>query len=87
MNASNAPEAAPARSAGRAILVGGLICGVLDITSAIIISIVSGSSPMRMLQGIAGALLGPVTFEKGVATAALGLAMHFCVAFTATAIF
>ncbi|MDQ2870683.1 MAG: hypothetical protein M3S32_08070 [Acidobacteriota bacterium] len=60
---------------------------MLDITSAIIISIVSGSSPMRMLQGIAGALLGPVTFEKGAATAALGLAMHFGVAFTATAIF
>ncbi len=67
--------------------MGGLICGVLDITSAIIISIVSGSSPMRMLQGIAGALLGPVTFERGVATAALGLLMHFCVAFTATTIF
>ncbi|MEP6768351.1 MAG: hypothetical protein ABJC61_06755 [Acidobacteriota bacterium] len=87
MNAFNAAQAAPARSAGGAILMGGLVCGVLDITSAIIISIVSGSSPMRMLQGIAGALLGPVTFERGFATAALGLAMHFCVAFTATAIF
>ena len=40
-----------------------------------------------MLQGIAGALLGPVTFQGGAATAALGLAMHFGVAFTATAIF
>ena len=39
-----------------------------------------------MLQGIAGALLGPVSFEYGAATAALGLAMHFGVAFTATAI-
>ena len=77
----------PARSARRAILWGGLICGVLDISSAIIIAIANDSSPVRMLQGIAGALLGPVTFEGGAATAAMGLAMHFGVAFTATAIF
>lgn len=75
------------RTAGSAILWGGLICGVLDITSAVIISIASGSSPLRMLQGIAGALLGPSAFEAGFATAALGLAMHFAVALTATAIF
>jgi hypothetical protein len=64
-----------------------LICGVLDISSAVIISIANGGSPVRMLQGIAGALLGPAAFEGGFATAALGLAMHFGVAFTATAIF
>lgn len=64
-----------------------MICGVLDISSAVIISITNGGSPVRMLQGIASALLGPVSFEKGFATAALGLFMHFCVAFTATAIF
>jgi len=77
----------PRRSAGRAILWGGLACGVLDITSAIIISLANGGSPVHMLQGIAGALLGPVSFEYGAATAALGLAMHFGVAFTAAAVF
>ena len=86
-NGSGAPRYGPARSAGRAILWGGVICGVLDITSAIIIALANGGSPVRMLQGIAGALLGPVTFQGGVATAALGLAMHFGVAFTATAVF
>jgi hypothetical protein len=75
------------RTAGRAILWGGLICGVLDISSAVIISLANGGSPVRMLQGIAGALLGPVSFQYGAVTAALGLAMHFGVAFTATAIF
>lgn len=83
-------EGGAARSpgtAGRAILWGGLICGVLDIGSAVAISIANGGSPVRMLQGIAGALLGPAAFEGGSATAALGLAMHFGVAFTATAIF
>ena len=79
--------ARPHRSPGRAILWGGSICGVLDIGSAVIISIANGGSPVRMLQGIAGALLGPATFEGGLATAALGLAMHFGVAFTATTVF
>jgi len=40
-----------------------------------------------MLQGIAGAVLGPKTFDLGLATAALGLAMHFLVALTATLLF
>ena len=75
------------RSARRAILWGWLSCGVLDITSAIIISITSGSTPIRMLQGVAGAVLGPQTYDLGLATAALGLVMHFCVALTATVIF
>ena len=75
------------RSPGRAIVWGWLSCGVLDITSAIIISIASGSTPIRMLQGIAGAVLGPRTFELGAATAALGLAMHFLVALAATSVF
>jgi hypothetical protein len=83
------PDTSPERprSARRAILWGWLTCGVLDITSAIIISITSGSTPIRMLQGIAGALLGAKTFELGFATAAMGLAMHFCVALTATLVF
>jgi len=84
---SNRGAASPPSTAGRAILWGGLICGILDIGSAVVISIANGGSPVRMLQGIAGALLGPVSFEKGAATAVMGLAMHFCIAFTSTAIF
>ena len=75
------------RSAGRAILWAWLLCGVLDITSAIVISLANESSPFRMLQGIASAVLGPLSFEGGFATAALGLAMHFLVALTAALVF
>ena len=82
-----APAEENGRTPGRAILGAGLLCGVLDITSAVVIAIASGGSPFHMLQGIAGALLGPATFQGGVATAALGLVMHFGVAFTAAAIF
>ena len=80
------PEAG-GRSAGRAILRGWLLCGVLDITSAIVIALANKGSPIRMLQGIAGAVMGPNAFEGGLATAALGLAMHFGVALAATVLF
>jgi hypothetical protein len=75
------------RSAGRAILWAWLLCGVLDITSAIVIALANKGSPVRMLQGIAGAVLGPATFRYGLMTAALGLAMHFTVALAAAATF
>lgn len=75
------------RSAGRAFLWGWLACGVLDLTSAVVISIANNGSPFRMLQGIASAVLGPKSFEWGFATAAMGFAMHFLVALTATSIF
>jgi hypothetical protein len=87
LNDTRASAAQAPRKAGRAILWGGLICGVLDISSAVIISLANDGSPVRMLQGIAGSLLGPASFQGGFATAALGLVMHFGVAFAATSIF
>ena len=75
------------RSRSRAIFWGWILCGVLDITSAVIISIAYKSTPFRMLQGIAGAVFGPKTFDYGFATAAIGLLMHFGVALAATSIF
>jgi len=72
----------------RAILWGWLICGVMDINAAFISAYVQGGTPpIRLLQGVAGALVGPTTFDRGLTTAALGLAMHFSVAFTVTLIF
>jgi len=80
-------EDAGGRSRGRAIFWGWILCGVLDITSAVIISIRANSSPVRMLQGIAGAVLGPKTFDYGFATAAMGLVLHSCVALAAAVLF
>ena len=74
-------------SVRRAIVWAWLACGILDITSAVVITILSGSKPARMLQGIAASVLGPQSFEMGAATAILGLAMHFLVALSATLVF
>jgi hypothetical protein len=65
----------------------GLIAGILDVTSAFVIAGLKGMGSIRMLQGIASGLLGPQSFEGGIATAALGLAIHFLIAFTAAAVF
>ena len=70
-----------------AIFTAGLLCGVMDITAAFLIWAPKGVSPGRLLQGIAGGLLGPASFHGGRATSALGLAFHFLIAFTAAAVF
>ena len=59
----------------------------MDITSAIIITISRGSTVTRLLQFIASGLLGPQAFQGGTATAVLGLALHFLIAFTLVAVF
>ena len=65
----------------------GLIAGILDITSAFVIAGIKGTGSIRMLQGIASGLLGQRSFKGGMATAGLGLAIHFLIAFTAAAVF
>jgi uncharacterized membrane protein YagU involved in acid resistance len=72
----------------RAILWAGSICGVLDLSAACIdVRLNLDMGPVRLLQNVAGALLGPATYDGGLATAALGLLLHFTVAFSATTIF
>src|SRR5882762_10028184 len=70
-----------------AILWGGLLCGVLDITAALVVYGTMGAKPLRLLQGIASGLLGPRTYSGGTATALLGLLCHFVIAFSAAAVF
>src|SRR5205809_1921136 len=71
----------------RAIASAGLIAGILDITSAFVIAGIKGTGSIRMLQGIASGLLGARSFEGGLRTAGLGLAIHFFIALTAATLF
>ncbi len=68
-------------SLGRTLLLGWLAVGTVDILDAIIMTLWRGGVPTRMLQGIASGLLGPSSFEGGTATAALGLGLHYFIAF------
>jgi hypothetical protein len=75
------------RAAVRTIAITGLIVGAMDITSAFILAISRGSTVTRLLQFVASGLLGPKAFEGGAATAALGLGLHFVIAFSVVTIF
>jgi hypothetical protein len=69
------------------IATGGLVVGIPDITSAFITWWCKGVGPVRGLQGIAAGLLGSQSFQGGLATAGLGLAIHFFVAFMVVIVF
>lgn len=69
------------------ICLGGLACGVLDISAALIRYRQVGVGPERLLQGIASGMLGPRAFDGGAATAFLGLCCHFFIAFAAASVF
>lgn len=71
----------------RAVLWGGLVAGALDISAAFINSASRGRSPMWVLQSIASGVLGPNAFKGGLQTAALGAALHFLIAFAASAVY
>lgn len=70
-----------------AILVGGSIAGVLDITYAIAFSVLRGGTAVQLLQTVASGLLGASSYEGGIATATLGLSLHFLLAFMFAAAF
>src|ERR1700751_4977191 len=71
----------------RAIVTTGVVVGVLDISSAFVIWWQRGVTIQRGLQGIAAGLLGAKSYEGGAATAGLGLALHFFVAFVVVSAF
>ena len=71
----------------RAIVTAGLVVGVLDISSALVIWWQRGVALQRGLQGIAAGLLGTKAYEGGMATVGLGLALHFFVAFMVVSVF
>jgi uncharacterized membrane protein YagU involved in acid resistance len=75
-------------SSRRAILLGGLAAGILDITYAIVVSrLLRGTDAVTVLQSVASGLLGESAYDGGAATAALGLFLHFVIAFTAAAVY
>ena len=79
---------AGSRPGPRALVAAWLICGVLDINAAFLKSYLqAGHSPSWVLQAVAGALLGKASFDGGFWVGALGLGLHFFVAFNAAAVF
>lgn len=67
----------------RKIAIGTAIVGALDILEVMLFyAFYRNVAPTRVLQGVAAGLIGRgEAVEGGIATATLGLAIHFCIAF------
>ena len=66
------------------MLLGGLAAGVGDSVLALVLYPVS---LVRIYQSVASGLLGRDSFQGGLATAALGMFLHFFIATTATFVY
>jgi hypothetical protein len=72
----------------RAIVLGGLMAGMLDLIDAWAFSYAwRGVRPLRVLHAIASGVLGRAAFDGGIRTATLGLAIHFAIAVTVAAVY
>jgi uncharacterized membrane protein YagU involved in acid resistance len=84
------PNARPhAVSPSIAVVIGGVVAGVIDITYACTFwAIKAGVRPARILQSVAAGLLGrQAAVAGGMPTAALGLALHFFIALTVAVVY
>jgi len=68
-----------------AIVVGGLIVGVLDLAYAVLVY--SPKEPILIPQTIASGILGMKSYDGGVRSAALGVVLHFVIALGAAAVY
>ena len=75
------------RSHIRGILIGGLTAGVLDILYAFVLAALRGGTPLRVLQSVAGGMLGSLAYKGGAATGALGLGLHLGITVVASALY
>ncbi|HYL16580.1 MAG TPA: hypothetical protein VEV41_26330 [Terriglobales bacterium] len=71
----------------QAIFWGGLVAGILDAVDGVIAFGTQGLNPIQVLQYIASGALGQSAFQGGLATAALGAAFHFGIAWVVAGVF
>jgi uncharacterized membrane protein YagU involved in acid resistance len=71
----------------QAIFWGGLVAGTLDAVDSVIAYGTQGLNPIQVLQYIGSGALGKSAFQGGLATAGLGAAFHFIIAWGAAAVF
>ncbi len=75
------------RSVFRAIVYATLLAGALDATDGVVFFGLHGLNPIQVLQYIASGLLGAQSFQGGLATAGVGVLVHFAIAFVVAAVY
>jgi len=64
------------------LIIGGLVVGAIDFLDAVVFfGLRSGTTPVRIGQSIASGLQGRAAFNGGLPSAALGVLLHFFIAF------
>jgi len=61
----------------RAVLVGGVLAGALDIGYATLVNMLRDISPIVILQSVASGVLGRHAYAGGSTSATLGIGLHF----------
>ena len=75
------PSTAESWTPTKAVLIGGLIAGACDMTYALLwFAGVKHAPWMKIPQSVAGGLIGKASFDGGLGTVALGLALHWLIA-------
>jgi uncharacterized membrane protein YagU involved in acid resistance len=70
------------------VLIGGLVVGGLDLLDAIVFfGLRNGVPPVRIFQSIAAGVQGRAAFSGGVPSAALGILLHFFIAFVIVGVY
>lgn len=70
-----------------ALALGTLAVGALDLLDAIVFFHFRGVAAIRIPQSIAAGLLGRAAYQGGLGTAALGVLLHFFIAFSVVAVY
>ncbi len=90
LNPTRGSEPQPAARAlpvPRAILYATLMVGALDAADGVVFRGLHGQNPIQVLQYIASSLLGARSFSGGLASAGLGLVVHFAIALVVATIY
>src|SRR5215470_11893862 len=69
------------------VVYGGLLAGTLDAVDGVVAFGFKGMNPIQVLQYIASGLLGVASFQGGLKSAALGVVLHYAIAFGVAAIY
>ena len=73
-------------SLSQSAFLGGLVAGLLDAANALVtFKLFLNLSPVQIYQFVASGVLSSRAYDGGLRTAALGLAIHFLIAFSAAA--
>ncbi|MDB4906751.1 MAG: hypothetical protein JWO05_1535 [Gemmatimonadetes bacterium] len=86
MTAAAVPNSTLSRDAAKRLVRAGLATGVVDFLWAVVLTACYGKSQLKLWQGVASVPFGKGMLDGGLPTAAIGVVVHFGVAFSWSAL-